>query len=157
MAEDGARSDPSDDLVIDASNDGAQGALPPGATVAARLNAALGTPAEHPWRGVMLDSVLPMDIARIAQTIPSLVERIRALLGLIDDLACRVHADAPRTPQDAGRLARFAARLSQAPRCDAQALTDPAWEEDRARVHSLLERGRLTEKNGQLRAAAPDE
>ncbi|QDU44533.1 ATP-dependent RecD-like DNA helicase [Symmachiella dynata] len=91
----------------------------------------VGNPRQHPWRGVRLQSVLPMDRSRIASTLPGLLERLDRLITATNDLADMLCFGDADTLGAISSLAKFADRLRKAPRMDRQAMANPAWIERR--------------------------
>ncbi len=112
--------------------------------------ARVGNPAEHPWRGVRLDAVLPTDAERIQANLPALLEPVDRLIWATNTLA-EILEQQPATPLDAANLANLARRLARAPQMDRQAMTSDVWRDRRSDIDRLLVEGqRLAAAREQL-------
>jgi very-short-patch-repair endonuclease len=117
----------------------------------ARHIAEIGTPAEHPWRGVMLESCLPTNLARLQQRLPDFVERLHRLISAMDDLAAMLRQQPGNSAADCASLARLGRALAMAPDMDRVAMGHASWENNRAAITELLKAGlALTEAYGKL-------
>lgn len=98
--------------------------------------------ATHPWRGVCLDVSLPDDRRRLVPEIESarrVVDQAAAEAGVLAGL---LRVTIGGTPGDHHQLAALARRVVAAPReMDAEALTDPVWENQRAAITDLVKQG----------------
>lgn len=98
-------------------------------------------PATHPWRGVEVESILPNDLARLSESLPTLLNRIDSLLAAAGELAQHLKCDAGETAIEISRLAQFANRLVKAPVIDRRQIADACWSEARNDIERLVERG----------------
>ena len=103
---------------------------------------ALGTPAEHPWRGSELDQILPLDLERMLVAVPKQVELLDALTESSRSLAQRLNDDPPSTLNDIGRMLRTAKVLLTAPELDAQPMNGTMWSDHRATIKELADAAR---------------
>ena len=106
----------------------------------ANLLPSLGRPKDHPWRGVGVAAMLPMDLERLSTRL----EGTRAAaLSCIE--ATEVLSDllgAHGSTLDAAReQVRFAGFLAAVPPMDVEATTDPVWTEQREAIDALLKDG----------------
>jgi hypothetical protein len=72
----------------------------------------MGRPDEHPWRGVMLDGLLPMDVDRLIARLPDVGRRLSEAITAAEALAKALGVQSPATPREIGRLARFGDRVA---------------------------------------------
>lgn len=101
----------------------------------------IGLPANHPWRGVGLDYVLPMEVERLLGDIGTTRARLGALAAAQADLARVVAAEEPRSIGGFDPVAVLARRLAGAPDLAPGALADPAWQDQPDRIRSLIAAG----------------
>jgi len=101
----------------------------------------IGDPRQNPWRGVQVGALLPMDIQRLAATLPDLVERLQRLMAATDRLAELLDYGRADTLLDGSTLARFARRLGEAPTMDRRALAAEVWKDQRPLIDDLLKTG----------------
>jgi len=98
-------------------------------------------PAQHPWRGAAVASILPMDLDRLIEKWPdataslrSADEKTRALVDALED-------DGQTTAALAGTLAGRARRLAEAPAVDREAIIHDVWTQQATAVTGLVEQG----------------
>lgn len=103
----------------------------------------IGTPGEHPWRGVELDVILPTDIERIAAQLPDLCERLNRLNAAGSQLAEHLGVAPPEGLLNVSSLAQMASRFLAAPSMDRAALANAVWNENREHITALLEKGQM--------------
>lgn len=101
----------------------------------------MGTPAEHPWRGVTLATALPMDIQRLTERLPATIGRLGEFIAGIETLARQLNTHPATTANDAARLADFGHFLAAAPKMDRSHITDNIWLERRREVADLVKSG----------------
>lgn len=112
----------------------------------------IGIPAAHPWRGVMLEAVTPMDARRVADCLPKLIARLEALQAECRDLATVFPGVKATTSENLLCLARLAQALARAPRLDRTALANAVWNEHRNDITALVAHGTaLRERRVNLR------
>ncbi len=102
----------------------------------------IGIPDEHPWRGVELNGVLPMDVDRITAKISGIVARLDRLVDVGKRLADVLRVSAPVNALQTSSLALMARRFDKAPPMDQRSLASSAWHERRQHIHNLLEAGK---------------
>lgn len=103
----------------------------------------LGTPGEHPWRGVELDAILPTDIERLTAQVPLICERLNRLHAAGAQLAECLGVASPEGLLGISVLAQMAARFLAAPSMDRAALAHVVWTEQRQLIAALVEKGQL--------------
>ena len=106
----------------------------------ANLLPSLGKPTDHPWRGVGVETMLPMDLERLSTRLKSarsaVLSCIEVTVALSDLLG------APGSTLDAAReQVRFAEFVSAAPLMDVEAITDLVWSEQREAIDELVKVG----------------
>ncbi|MCE9606283.1 MAG: DUF3320 domain-containing protein [Planctomycetia bacterium] len=102
----------------------------------------IGVPAQHPWRGVMLEAWLPMNAPRLQQRLPPLVERLGALIATSDTLAVELHQpQGARSMSETAGLVRMVDALAKAPAMDRAAIADAVWDKNRELITALVEAG----------------
>ncbi|GAA0547357.1 DUF3320 domain-containing protein [Rhizomicrobium palustre] len=89
--------------------------------------AEIGPPLEHPWHGVQLGPISPMDRDRILQPLPELSEILCQLRARGDELAVLLEISSPVTLADFNRLQELADRIASAPNLDPGALASACW------------------------------
>jgi very-short-patch-repair endonuclease len=106
-----------------------------------RLAEDLGPPETHPWRGVGLASVLPMDLERLARELPGVEAKVRELTAAAGQLAATVRCPPPATLRQIEALIDLVRRLAAAPPADRQALAGDVWRRQRAAIGALVRNG----------------
>ena len=120
----------------------------------------IGVPAEHPWRGVMLASILPMDLDRITPRFEPAAETVRAASAAAGDLTRSLNQaiDGDSLTFSAARsLARAAERIAGAPPMDRAAIADSVWESNRAEIAQIIAAGaKMSETRSRLASTLID-
>jgi very-short-patch-repair endonuclease/DNA polymerase III delta prime subunit len=101
----------------------------------------IGNPAEHAWRGVRLEGILPMDVARLASELPPIRERLQRLLTGAERLAEITDQPFPESALALSNLAQIGRRLAKAPPMDREAITDSVWETHRSEIDEVIKQG----------------
>ncbi len=105
----------------------------------------IGPPQDHPWRGTMLDSILPMDQQRLSESLPKIIAKLKQATGDADQLIEAMNPAAemlpPATAELVQRLIHRAKRVAQAPPLDRQAITNDVWRQQRDALNNLVEAG----------------
>ncbi len=115
--------------------------------------AEIGTPVNHPWRGVGIDAVLPMDIVRFTGRITDLKSLIEGLIGVTDQLREALRSDVfDNSAKGIALLVNTALRVSEAPEgIDVDALCSSVWSERREALTDLVVAGKaLVHSRSQL-------
>ncbi len=109
----------------------------------ARTIQTIGVPSEHPWRGVMCDPMLPMDVERLLVGLAPVIQKLQQVSEAADALAQQVQteADARLTFAGVSQLVEYACLLAEAPDFDRAAITDPVWIHQRHDVAKLCHAG----------------
>lgn len=102
---------------------------------------AVGTPSEHPWRGVKLTTILPNDADRLFERIAEQAQRLEELQSEARCLASTLEMEEPDTQRSLDELAVHSARIAGAPAIGSDALAHECWEEVPA-IRRLLDAGR---------------
>ncbi len=102
----------------------------------------IGDPATHPWRGVNLDQILPLDLERIVSTAPKLVAALDDLVAAARSLAQRLGDDLPASLNEVERSVRTVRTLLGAPELDAQSASGTMWRDHRQAVQELADAAR---------------
>lgn len=97
-----------------------------------------GDPRYHPWRGVMADVVLPMDVEDLKAKLPSLRDLLGVLVADAERLDALLCTGAVRTLSEVAELRDMAKWVLRAPEMDAAALADSVWTERRERISELV-------------------
>lgn len=103
----------------------------------------IGTPNQHPWRGVGLNSILPMDLESIGADLPALIETLENTLDITEGLATKIGIEMPVSIADARYHIEIVQRVMSAPDCDRAAMLDPIWDKRRTEITELVEAGRV--------------
>ncbi len=103
--------------------------------------AALGTPAEHAWRGVRLQAALPTDVARLAAKLPATLERLSQAQTAAAELSAGLGLPPATTCDEIDQQIWLAERWLAAPPLDRQALAGEAWRLRRAEIGQLVTAG----------------
>lgn len=102
----------------------------------------IGRPAEHPWRGVSLSSILPTDVERLEERLAGIVGRVAAVDEAQTGLASALEVAPARSLDGISILLVLAARVADAPHIDGSAFADPSWEQSANDIASLLAKGK---------------
>lgn len=102
----------------------------------------MGVPAEHPWRGVRLGSMLPTDLSRLKDRLLGHVESVKELTSLLTRFAQGLGLDEPADFGEAVRLVKVGNRLSAAPAMDGQAMGSSVWQQRGRDIGSLIDAGK---------------
>lgn len=103
--------------------------------------AALGSPAEHAWRGVRLQGVLPTDVARLTARLPAALERLETVQSAAIPLGEALGLPAAMTRDELEQQVWLAERWLAAPPLDRQALADDVWQLRRREIAQLVSAG----------------
>jgi len=103
--------------------------------------ALVGIPQEHPWRGVELDVVLPMDVDRIQAKVDTALGHLSRLSEVSSQLAALLRVSAPENAQQTSHLAQLAQRLDRAPPMDQRSLGSCVWRDQRQHLDAILHAG----------------
>ena len=101
----------------------------------------IGNPAEHAWRGVQLESIIPPDVDRLAAEVQRILARASRLTATASQLADLIDQPNPESPLDVSQIALIGKRLGQAPAMDGEAIGDPIWDQRRAEIDALVDLG----------------
>ena len=101
----------------------------------------IGRPAEHPWRGVGLSSILPTDVERLEDRIGALLDGLPSFRTAQSILSATLEQSPPTTLGELGPLLSLAGRIDAAPDLDGHALADPAWESRPDEIERLIATG----------------
>ncbi len=108
--------------------------------VAMRLHT-LGAPEEHPWRGVRLPTVLPMDAERLTAALPEIMASLETLRTIAADLGQQLGYQQEPTFADATRWIRLTEMMAQAPSAPLEQLADDIWSDGRERIDGIIQQG----------------
>ncbi|MFO0899707.1 MAG: DUF4011 domain-containing protein [Pirellulales bacterium] len=103
--------------------------------------AALGTPAEHAWRGVRLQAALPTDVARLAAKLPATLERLSQAQTAAAGLGGALGLPEAATCDELDQQIWLAERWLAAPPLDRKTLAGEAWRLRRAEIGQLVSAG----------------
>lgn len=117
----------------------------------------IGPPGEHPWRGVQLKTVLPVDMARFAAIIPEILGNLAQTLVGIEELAGIVRYEAVVTIGDLLQLMKIGKHILKSPPMDRSSMGDPVWQKRREDIDGLVEMGKsLAECREALKGSVAD-
>lgn len=103
----------------------------------------VGEPNRHPWRGVELERVLPMDVERLLRPLQDITARLGRLIEAGNRFACCCGIPNPRTGLELAALERLGRKFQKAPRVDAKCLANESWRSQHKDINHLVELGRL--------------
>ncbi len=109
----------------------------------------LGVPADHLWRDIGIDRILPMEAARLQRRLGDICTRLQTISDENADLAAVLETDPPQTLQALEPLVDFALVVAGAPDLAPEALASDAWIEPDV-VRALLAAGA---EHAQLRSS----
>ncbi|MFN1149523.1 DUF3320 domain-containing protein [Serratia liquefaciens] len=103
----------------------------------------IGLPDKHPWNGVGLEQILPMDVEKL---IPRLQEIREEVLRVINDIE-RLSGELSVTPvpemfSSIGILVEVSERISKAPDLSAKALASEEWNNNLPAIKQLIMSGK---------------
>jgi very-short-patch-repair endonuclease/DNA polymerase III delta prime subunit len=105
----------------------------------------IGTPGEHPWRGVnRTEPLLPTDMKELQDGIAEAIGSLTGLAEASSQLADAFHDIRTTSPslKQVQLLAQCALRIVKSPTMDRHAIGHPAWAGRRDELTRLVERGR---------------
>ncbi|MCH7888849.1 MAG: DUF3320 domain-containing protein [Proteobacteria bacterium] len=105
----------------------------------------IGTPADHPWRGVGIEAVLPADVARVTDKIANLEPRIAALIADVEQLSGLLGTVASdNSAKGISLLVNTALRVADAPaELDGEAICSSSWGERRDAIRDIVAAGKV--------------
>jgi len=104
----------------------------------------IGLPSQHPWRGVRVDAILPMDISRLSDRIPAYLENLKLLLKNAKDLAALFDISIDdETFDDVIKLVLVGERSATAVTMDRQAFIHTVWREQYQNIVELIKAGEV--------------
>ncbi len=101
----------------------------------------IGRPADHAWRGVGLEFVLPTEVERLMVRIKSLAARLESVQEDQGRLAGQLQRSLALRFCDMPQLVKLADRVAHAPALTAEALGNPLWSENPQAIETLLAEG----------------
>ena len=106
----------------------------------------IGIPSEHPWRGVMRQSILPTDVQRLNHDIPPIKAKVDAAEAATVELTRALFAEIDPTKKlhtfgHARAHVTLAAMVTDPPPMDAAAYADPVWDSKRSDITELVQIG----------------
>eukprot|EP00913_Durusdinium_trenchii_P028461 g26689.t1 len=96
---------------------------------------------EHPWRGVRVEAMLPMDIERMIAALPEKIRRFERLIAVRDELAELLEVSEIKTARETAELATLSEQLTAAPPMDRAAIVDDVWDQYTADIERILHEG----------------
>ncbi|MDR6790404.1 very-short-patch-repair endonuclease [Sphingomonas sp. BE138] len=102
---------------------------------------AIGTPVEHPWRGVGVSAILPNDVERLVSRVGTLREEVSKAQEASADLATTIAAEPPARLPDVDATVARARRIASAPDLPPEALAAEVWTKDSDAIDALLATG----------------
>jgi hypothetical protein len=118
----------------------------------ARVISDIGDPNQHPWRGSMLDHILPLDLERLLTTTPQRMADLDALTDAGTTLRQKLSDDAVTSLSSIRRLLRTVDALLVAPEIDPYAAANLIWTDHRCAIRELADHARaILEANEKLR------
>lgn len=102
----------------------------------------IGRPIDHPWHGIGLTGISPLDLERLMTRIDGAIEGVGRFMLAACDLTGRLHRSEVSSVAEFMREANLANRIATCPQdFSAEALADPVWDRDSAGVARLVEDG----------------
>jgi very-short-patch-repair endonuclease len=101
----------------------------------------IGPPFEHPWYGVGLNPLLPMERDRLLLPLSNLAQRLAQLRECAIELAATLELPPPVTLTEIDDLQSLAARTAEAPSLASAALAASVWSDRVAEIDVLLDAG----------------
>lgn len=105
--------------------------------------AATGLPANHPWRGIGLTSVISTEVTRLIAQISLLKEKTTQIGHDQTALAHSLGVAVPNRLRDFASVVAMAKRVSQAPTLSAKAMTASIWDTQPSGILALLTSGKI--------------
>jgi very-short-patch-repair endonuclease len=106
-----------------------------------------GVPAEHVWRGLEVETLLPTDIDRLTRRLPGLIERLEQLAQSVAELSDALPGGLTEPPDErtaaqSASLVALARGLIELPDADNSTFLDPVWSQLRSDIDAIVEHGR---------------
>jgi very-short-patch-repair endonuclease len=102
----------------------------------------IGLPVDHPWYGVGLTGITPLDLERLTGRLRQAAEDLAHLVGDMNAVAARLERDPPLTITAFKDYVKLADRIASCPEgVEADALANPVWESEPAAISKLATDG----------------
>lgn len=101
----------------------------------------IGLPVRHPWYGIGISGISPLDLERLMQRVQGASLALEALTTDIDEICSLLKIPTAATIHDLADMARLANRVSSVPGISDAALAAGAWQESAADIGSLIAQG----------------
>lgn len=102
----------------------------------------IGLPVDHPWYGVGLTGITPLDLERLTNRLTQAAEDLTKLVDNMNGVAGRLERDPPATITAFKEYVKLADRIASCPQgMEAEALANPLWEAEPAAITKLVADG----------------
>jgi len=98
-------------------------------------------PIRNPWRGTMLNVVLPTDLPRIADRISALQSALADAMNIAADLLTLLNTDCDDSVPAFRSLVALGTTVAGIPQCDSVALIAPSWDTRQQEIEELVHAG----------------
>ena len=103
----------------------------------------IGNPREHAWRGVMLQSILPMDRQRLTEQVRDAIKLLDQAIKTAARLVKELHVQPTNNTLNSWlQIIRIGDQLIEAPAADRRSLGNSIWESRRDEITSIVDRGK---------------
>ncbi|KQW47225.1 MULTISPECIES: DUF3320 domain-containing protein [unclassified Ensifer] len=110
----------------------------------------IGQPTEHPWHGVGLTGITPLDLERLMKRLTDTRGELSNLTGAMRDIAGEMNRPPAGTMLGFASETQIAKRLATCPEdASSQLLASPAWDDRRPEIAKALEDGTTFERLSQ--------
>lgn len=106
----------------------------------------IGLPVRHPWYGIGISGISPLDLERLMQRIKIAQQAFPSLRDDISGLAQRLESARPSSLADLAGLMDLAKRVSTAPDIPDVALSNSVWSARADEIANLIEQGEALAK-----------
>lgn len=119
---------------------------------------AIGVPANHPWRGTGIQTIMPTDVERLTAQVAGIRDRLAEVRDRADRLAATVATESAGRLPDLDAVVERARRLAAAPGLAQEALASAAWTAQPDAITALLAAGAAyTSARAELSTALSEE
>jgi very-short-patch-repair endonuclease len=110
--------------------------------IASRIDT-IGLPSQHPWRGVGISLILPMELERLVARVKALQDRLIAYINDLEWLGTALGTEVANTLATTARPANIGGRVAVAPDLEPTAITANCWASRCDEISDLVMAGEI--------------
>lgn len=103
----------------------------------------IGLPAQHPWNGVGLEQILPIDVEKLLPRLKELESDVVRLINVVADLSSKLSVTpVPETFSSIDKLVEVAECINKAPNLSVKAFISDVWHDNAPTIKRLIAVGK---------------